>query len=216
MFYSQAESFLQAYSLPLITEVRFQKDYFSDYPEQIRVGSDAYDGLRLRTTVSYTRKPGYYAIHYKQPQSVATGAILVLNDGAMSTMVTEQSRSRSVSQRSAGYAYAVFPGEPNESEQETVSPIYTLEPNGSLAVPTGLVFIRFAEGINVESQHEVINRAGYEVAQSLPYAPHTAWLRAQSGNIADAIARIPQLQAIPNVKNIEPQMLMEKGLRLER
>ncbi|MCC5645477.1 hypothetical protein LC607_21510 [Nostoc sp. CHAB 5824] len=203
MFYFPAEYFLQVYSLPLIAEVRFKKDYFSEYPEQIRVGGDAYGGLRLRTAVSYTRKPGYYAIHYNQPKTVASGAILQLNDGAMST---------------TGYAYAVFPGEPNQnqSEQGTLSPIYTLQPNGSLAVPTGLIFIRFAEGVDVESQREVINRAGYEVAQSLDYAPHTAWLRAQSGNIADAIAGIPQLEAIPKVENIEPQMLMERGLRLGR
>ena len=185
MFYFPAEYFLQVYSLPLIAEVRFQKDYFSEYPEQIRVGSG-------RTAVSYTRKPGYYAIHYNQPKTVASGAVLHLNDGAL----------------------AVFPGEPNQSEQGTLSPIYTLQPNGSLAVPTGLVFIRFAEGIDVESQREVINQAGYEVAQSLDYAPHAAWLRAQSGNIADAIAGIPQLEAIPKIENIEPQMLMEKGLRL--
>ena len=192
MFYFPAEYFLQVYSLPLIAEVRFQKDYFSEYPEQIRVGSGG-------SAVSYTRKPGYYAIHYNQPKTVASGAVLQLNDGAMST---------------TGYAYAVFPGEPNQSEQGTLSPIYTLQPNGSLAVPTGLVFIRFAEGVDVESQREVINRVGYEVAQSLDYAPHAAWLRAQSGNIADAIAGIPQLEAIPKVENIEPQMLMEKGLRL--
>ncbi|MEI1376090.1 hypothetical protein PQG02_07510 [Nostoc sp. UHCC 0926] len=192
MFYFPAEYFLQVYSLPLIAEVRFQKDYFSEYPEQIRVGSG-------RTAVSYTRKPGYYAIHYNQPKTVASEAVLQLNDGAMST---------------TGYAYAVFPGEPNQSEQGTLSPIYTLQPNGSLAVPTGLVFIRFAEGVDVESQREVINQAGYEVAQSLDYAPHAAWLRAQSGNIADAIAGISQLEAIPKVENIEPQMLMEKGLRL--
>ncbi|MEH2314606.1 MAG: hypothetical protein V7K35_25135 [Nostoc sp.] len=199
MFYFPAEYFLQVYSLPLIAEVKFQKDYFSEYPEQIRVGSDVYDGLRLRTAVSYTRKPGYYAIHYNQPNTVTSGAVLQLNDGAMST---------------TGYAYAVFSGEPNQSEQGTLSPIYTLQPNGSLAVPTGLVFIRFAEGVDVESQREVINRVGYEIAQSLDYAPHAAWLRAQSGNIADAIAGIPQLEAIPKVENIEPQMLMEKGLRL--
>ncbi|MEH2122025.1 hypothetical protein [Nostoc sp.] len=192
MFYFPAEYFLQVYSLPLIAEVRFQKDYFCEYPEQIRVGSDVYDGLRLRTAVSYTRKPGYYAIHYNQPKTVASGAVLHLNDGAI----------------------AVFPGEPNQSEQGIVSPIYTLQPNGSLAVPTGLVFIRFAEDVDVESQREVINQAGYEVAQSLDYAPHAAWLRAQSGNIADAIAGIPQLEAIPKVENIKPQMLMEKGLRL--
>jgi hypothetical protein len=191
MFYFPAEYFLQLYSLPLIAEVRFQKDYFSDYPQQIRVGCDAYGGLRLRTAVSYTRKNGYYAIHYNQPSTVASGAILQLNDGAI----------------------AVFPGEPNQSEQGILSPIYTLQPNGSIAVPTGLVFIRFAEGVNVESGREAINRAGYEVAQSLSYAPHTAWLRAQSGNIVDAIAGISQLEAIANVENVEPQMLMEKGLR---
>ncbi|MCC5600970.1 hypothetical protein [Nostoc favosum] len=194
MFYLAAEYFLQAYSLPLIAEVKFQKDYFSEYPEQIRVGSDAYDGLRLRTAVFYTRKSGYYAIHYNQPRTLATGAILQLNDGKI----------------------AIFPGEPNESEQGTLTPIYTLQPNGSLAVPTGLVFIRFAKGVDVKSQREVINRAGYEIVESLDYAPHTAWLRAQSGNIADAIARIPQLEVIPKVENIELQMLMERGFRLGR
>ncbi|MEH2024268.1 hypothetical protein [Nostoc sp.] len=179
------------HSLPLIAEVRFQKDYFSDYPEQIRVGSDANGGLPLRTAVSYTRKSGYYAIHYNQPGTVAVGAILQLNDGAI----------------------AVFSGEPNQSAQGILSPVYTLESNGSLAVPTGLVFIRFAEGVDLESQHEVINRAGYEVVQSFSYAPHAAWLRAQSGNIVDAIAGISQLEAIANVENVEPQMLMERSLR---
>lgn len=184
MFYFPAEYFPQLYSLPLIPEVRFQKDYFCEYPEQIR----------NYTSVSYTRKPGYYAVHYNQPNTMPLGAILQLNDGAI----------------------AVFPGEPNQSEQGIVTPIYTLEPNGSVAVPTGLVFIRFAEGVDVESQREVINRAGYEIVQSLDYAPHAAWLRAQSGNIADAMARIPQLEAIAKVENIEPQMLMERGLRLGR
>ncbi|MEH2265562.1 hypothetical protein [Nostoc sp.] len=195
MFYFPAEYFLQVYSLPLIAEVKFQNDYFSEYPEQIRFGSNAYGGLRLHTTGSYTRKSGYYAIHYNnQPQTVAAGAILQLNDGAI----------------------AVFSGEPNPSEPNTLTPIYTVQPNGSLAVPTGLVFIRFAEGVNAKSQRELINRAGYEITQILDYAPHGAWLRARSGNIADAIAGIPQLEAIPKVENIEPQMLMERGLRQGR
>ncbi|PHM07557.1 hypothetical protein [Nostoc sp. 'Peltigera malacea cyanobiont' DB3992] len=187
MFYFPAEYFLQAYSLPLIPEVRFQKDYFSEYPEQIRVSGD----VSLRTAVFYTRKPGYYAIHYNQPKTVAVGAILRLNDGAI----------------------AVFSGEPNPSEKDILSPVYTLESNASLAVPTGLLFIRFAESVDVESQREVINRAGYEVAQSLAYAPHTAWLRAKSGKIVDAIAGISELEAIANVENVEPQMLMERSLR---
>ncbi|WP_392531591.1 hypothetical protein [Nostoc sp. C117] len=198
MIYLPVESFIQVYSLPLIAEVRFQKDYFSEYPQQIRVGSDAYSGLRERSAVSYNRKPGYYAVHYNQPGTVAEGAILQLNEGAMST---------------TGCAYAVFSGEPNQSEKNTLSPIYTLEPDGSLAVPTGLVFIRFAEGVDVELQREAIERAGYKIEQSISYAPHAAWLRPQSGKILDAIAGISQLETIPNVENVELQMLMERVVK---
>ncbi|WP_138500629.1 hypothetical protein [Nostoc sp. PA-18-2419] len=185
MIYFPAEYLLTIYSLPLIAEVRFQKDYFSEYPQQIRVSSN-------RSAISYTRQPGYYAIHYDQPNTVARGAILQLNQGAI----------------------AIFSGEPNQSQKNTLSPIYTLEPNGSLAVPTGLVFIRFAEGVDVESQRQAINGAGYKVEESLDYAPHAAWLRPQSGNIADAITGISRLEAIPSVENVELQMLMERGLRL--
>lgn len=174
---------LQVYSPPLIAEVRFQKDYFSKYPQQIRVGN--------RSAVSYNRQLGYYAVHYNRPGTEAPGAVLQLNDGAI----------------------AVFQGEPDEPKTDTLSPIYALQPDGSLAVPTGLVFIRFVEGVDVESHHEAIKQAGYVVAQSLSYAPHAAWLRAHSGEILDAIRGIPQLEAIPDVENVELQMLMARVQR---
>jgi hypothetical protein len=183
---------LQVHSPPLIAEVRFQKNYFSEYPQQIRFGTE-------QSAVLYSRKPGYYAVHYKQPGTVAPGAVLQLNDGAI----------------------AVFQGEPDEPENAirltsttgTLGPIYTLQADGTLAVPTGLVFIRFVEGVEVESHREAIKQAGYEIAQSLSYAPHAAWLRAQSGNILDALVGISKLEAIPNVENVEPQMLMERVQR---
>lgn len=197
MIYFPTELFLvaeqlQVHSPPLIAQVRFQKNYFSEYPQQIRFGTE-------QSTVLYSRKPGYYAVHYKQPGTVAPGAVLQLNDGAI----------------------AVFQGEPDESENAirlasttgTLGPIYTLQADGTLAVPTGLVFIRFVEGVEVESHREVIKQAGYEIAQSLSYAPHAAWLRAQSGNILDALVGISKLEAIPNVENVEPQMLRERVQR---
>ncbi len=174
----------QIYSLPLIAEVRYQTDYFSEYPQQIRAGTE-------RSAVLYRRQPGYYAVHYKEPGAIARGAVLQLNDGAI----------------------AVFPGEPDNttrltSTQATIGPIYTLQPDGSLAVPTGMVFIRFAEKVDVESHREAIEQAGYQIAQTLSYAPHAAWVRAQSGKISDALTGISKLEAIPNVENVEPQMLM--------
>jgi len=197
MIYFPTELFLvaeqlQVHSPPLIAQVTFQKNYFSEYPQQIRFGTE-------QSAVLYSRKSGYYAVHYKQPGTVAPGAVLQLNDGAI----------------------AVFQGEPDESENAirlasttgTLGPIYTLQTDGTLAVPTGLVFIRFVEGVEVELHREAIKQAGYEIAQSLSYAPHAAWLRAQSGNILDALVGISKLEAIPNVENVEPQMLMERVQR---
>lgn len=183
---------LQVHSPPLIAEVRFQKDYFSEYPQQIRVGK--------QSAVSYNRQLGYYAVHYNQSGTEAPGAVLQLNDGAMP-------------KRLCLGQYAVFQGEPDELKTDIISPIYALQPDGSLAVPTGLVFIRFVAGVDVESQREAIKQAGYAVAQSLAYAPHAAWLRAQSGKILDAIMGIPQLEAIPAVENVELQMLMARVQR---
>ncbi len=197
MIYFPTELFLvaeqlQVHSPPLIAQVRFQKNYFSEYPQQIRFGTQ-------QSAVLYSRKPGYYAVHYKQPGTVAPGAVLQLNDGAI----------------------AVFQGEPDEPENAirlasttgTLGPIYTLQADGTLAVPTGLVFIRFVEGVEVELHREAIKQAGYEIAQSLSYAPQAAWLRAQSGNILDALVGISKLESIPNVENVEPQMLMERVQR---
>ncbi len=171
------------YSLPLIAEVKSQKDYFSEYPQQICVVKDQF-------TILYDRRPGYYAVHYNQPNSVTDQAVLQLNDGTI----------------------AVFAGEPQELDN-TLSPIYTLQPDGSLAVPTGLIFIRFVTGVDVELHRQAISQAGYEVAQKLSYAPHAAWLRAQSSKILDALKGISELEAIPDVENVEPQMLMARVQR---
>jgi hypothetical protein len=197
MIYFPTELFLvaeqlQVHSPPLIAQVTFQKNYFSEYPQQIRFGTE-------QSAVLYSRKPGYYAVHYKQPGTVAPGAVLQLNDGAI----------------------AVFQGEPDEAENAirlasttgTFGPIYTLQADSSLAVPTGLVFIRFVEGVEVESRREAIKQAGYEIAQSLSYAPQAAWLHAKSGNILDALVGISKLESIPNVGNVEPQMLIERVQR---
>lgn len=192
MIYCPIELFLiaeplQIYSPPVIAEVRFQKNSFSEYPQQIR--SSTHPSAAL-----YSRESGYYAVHYKQPGTVAPGAILQLNEGAI----------------------AVFPGEPDEPENVLhltstagiVGPIYTLQPGGSFAIPTGLVFIRFAKGVEVDTQHEAIQNAGYEVAQSLSYAPNAAWLRAPSGSLLEALRGISRLESIPHVEAVEPQMLM--------
>lgn len=180
---------LQGRFLQADFEMRPQQDYFSKHPQQVHASTKPF-------AASYTRKSGYYAVHYQQADLRRSEAILLLNEGVI----------------------AVFKGKPNQVGQDStavkaISPVYELGLNGPLAVPTGLVFVRFVEGVAVDSRSEAINHAGYKVVQNLFYAPQAAWLRACSGEIADALARIPRLEAIPDVENVEPQMLMESSRR---
>lgn len=164
------------------------RDPFSQYPSQVRASTQRQGSL-------FVRKTGYYAEHDPHPDKSAENAELLFNDGAI----------------------AVFRGEPPEEERLlrslTLSPVYELKPGGSPAVPTGLVFIRFREGVDVASRQPDIERTGYEIAQTLPYASNAAWLRAGSGSVADALAGISKLESLPDLENVEPQMLMESVSR---
>lgn len=163
-------------------------DPFPRSPQQIRTGTE-------RSTTLYVRKPGYYAVHGRQPGTPAAGAAALLNEGAI----------------------AVFQGEPSRTEAasttHTIGPVYALQPSDLLAIPTGLIFARFPTGTAAASRGEDINRAGYELVESPSYAPHAAWVRARSGKIADALANISALEQLPGVENVEPQMLMERRPR---
>src|SRR5262245_12220424 len=103
------------------------KDPFSEHPRELRAGTG-------RSSALYVRKPGYYAVHDRQPDAPAPGSVALLNEGAI----------------------AVFQGQPDQaagaSTAGTLGPVYELQPGGALAVPTGLVFVRFADTINAESR----------------------------------------------------------------
>lgn len=160
------------------------KDIFASFPQQLRVSSRP--GAQ-----TYSLMPDYYAIHGQQPGQSAPDAAYLLNDATI----------------------AVFKGSPDAAAPNKLSPVYTLVAGGSPAVPTGLVFIRFAEVVPVVERQEEIKKAGYEVTESLAYAPNAAWLRARSGNIAAALAGLEALEKLPDVESVEPQLLMESARR---
>lgn len=179
---------LDLQALPPIADVSTPNDFLANYPAQIRTGSAPSESI-------YNRQSGYYAVHdqHQQPSRNVTEAVLQLEDGAI----------------------AVFAGTPNTTQRgiASVGPVYALQPSGAIAVPTGLIFIQFAEGTRVESQRQAIQQAGYTIAETLPYAPHAAWVRAQSGNIADSLNGVAKLAAIAPGTQVEPQLLMERTLR---
>lgn len=96
------------------------------------------------------------------------------------------------------------------AELSEIAPAYALHPAGPLSAPSGLVFIRFEDGVDVAARKEEIARADYIVVKRVPQAPNAAWLAASSRRVADALEGIGRLERIPNVVNIEPQMLSER------
>ncbi|MBC8029195.1 MAG: hypothetical protein H7Z16_03715 [Pyrinomonadaceae bacterium] len=163
-------------------------DILAKFPPQIAVSSRP--GAQ-----TYTLMPGYYALHGQRSGTDVPAPAYVINEGKV----------------------GVFKGSPDPAivtnAPDKVSPVYLLSPGGSPAVPTGLVFIRFTDGVEVGERLGEIKKAGYKVAETLAYAPNAAWLRAQSGNIADALAGLKALEKIPSVESVEPQMLMESARR---
>jgi len=96
------------------------------------------------------------------------------------------------------------------SPTTAIGPVYRIGETGPLAVPTGKVFVRFAEHATFEDHRKEIEEAGFEISQILPYAPHASWVEPSSRKIADAISGFNALQQIPGVEIVEPQMLMER------
>jgi hypothetical protein len=163
-----------------------QNDPFFKYPSQIPVGTG-------RPESFYGRLAGYYAVHGRPPHAPAENAVSLFQEGTI----------------------AVFRGQPPEERDRSsnpISPVYALR-SGPPAVPTGLVFVRFRDNVSAETCRNELDRAGYEIVQIPEYAPHAAWVRARSGEIAEALAGLSTLAELPDVENVEPQMLVESARR---
>jgi len=167
-------------------------DFLARFPSQIAASSKT--GAQ-----SYKLIPGLYAVHGLPTGTPAPNAAYLLNDGTI----------------------AVFRGSPDPAKEEEakakLSAVYELgaggQKGGSPSVPTGLVFLRLADGVDIRERAEEIKGAGYEIAETISYALNAAWLRALSNDIADALRGVASLEKIKSVENVEPQMLMESARR---
>lgn len=161
---------------------------FSHFPARIRASSE-------RPHLSYVQLPEHYAIHGPLPAHLIQSVLLHLNDQSIT----------------------VCRGTPDQQLMQdnslAITPIYSLEPNGPPAVPTGLVFLRFREEIKAEEQHQTLASIGYAITDIPLYALHTAWVQHKSGDIAAALTNLPSLEILSDVVNVEPQMLTKRALR---
>jgi hypothetical protein len=80
-------------------------------------------------------------------------------------------------------------------------------------VPTGLVFVRLADGARAEQRLTEFRAAGFDMARTLPYAPNAAWLKPRDADVARALGKLGALKKVPGVVHVEPQMLSARSLR---
>jgi hypothetical protein len=91
-----------------------------------------------------------------------------------------------------------------------------LEPaSGKWMVPSGRVFVRFAQTVNAESRRAVLLQAGYRIVAIPAYAPQAAWLEALDENAAHSLGGIARLEALSDVENVEPQWLGARQAKSE-
>ncbi len=147
-----------------------------------------------RPTARYVRLPGLFALHGAVPPELTARVMFRLHDGKIAVCRGE-------------------PPAPGELGSPTMTPVYSLQPNGPPAVPTGRLFVRFEDHITAEERHQALRHTGYRIVRLLPYAPHAVWLEALSGNIAVTLKGISALEQLSGVANIEPEMLTSMAQR---
>jgi hypothetical protein len=103
--------------------------------------------------------------------------------------------------------------EPRQLEQGAIGPVYRQAGGGGLAVPSGRVFVRFAEGDPAAGHEQELAEAGYRLEEVPSYAPHAAWLRPAGGKVADALSRLGRVERLRTVEHVEPQLLRSAARR---
>jgi hypothetical protein len=112
-----------------------------------------------------------------------------------------------------GGRLAIWDAAPPAAESHRVGPVYRTVPGGSLAVPTGRVFVQFGEATEATAQRGLLADAGF-VLESVPgYAPHAAWVTPANGQVEDALRGLERLRDLPRVESVEPQLVGRSARR---
>jgi hypothetical protein len=160
-------------------------DLWPSVPNEIRIEKDS-------KVMRCKRNNDFYALYGCPSKDNHNRVLTSLNDGMI----------------------VVLEGLPPKEDVPITCPIFAVQPSQILAVPTGKIFIRFDEDILALDYTAEVERLGYEIEESPIYAPHALWLRPKSGVVAEALAHAQDLRQLPHIANVEPQLLIERKLRV--
>ncbi len=160
----------------------------NDYPDRLQL-SDA-----RGAAFEYVRARAWIALH-GSPATLPPGAQLLLEDGTI----------------------GVYPSstELPAAHELIVGAVYApagATTSATLAVPTGRVLVRFANGPAAARAKELA-QAGFRIEETLGYAPEAAWLQAVDGGIASALRGLSRLASVAGVVHVEPQLIRAAARR---
>jgi hypothetical protein len=159
-------------------------DRFASAPRELQTSTS-------RPELRYEREPDLVAIHGGEPGTIPQAQRLDAQ-----TLVAPATVAAAAARTGA-----------------RLGPVYRRLEGGTLVVPTGAALVRFAEGDPVESHRGELRKAGYELAETLTYAPHAGWVRAVEDDVVAALRGLDQLRDLPGVEHVEPQVLSERRPR---
>ncbi|RPI55449.1 MAG: hypothetical protein EHM55_07860 [Acidobacteria bacterium] len=155
------------------------------YPTHLRSGTG---------TAPFERRPNLYSRRHSG-RADTSGAVDVISDEAKTV-------------------FAIYEGQPRaRNDADDIGPVYSAGTGGPLAVPTGRVFVRLEEHARAVDKRPQFEAAGFEIEGTPSYAPHTAWLVPRQGGVAYALPALADLERIPDVVHVEPQLLMGRALK---
>ena len=88
-------------------------------------------------------------------------------------------------------------------------PVYESTAGGTLCVPTGWIYIRFAKDARLQDHASALEGAGFRIVRTLAYASYAGWVVAATGGIAASLNGIGRLDALPGIEEVAPQMLSQ-------
>jgi hypothetical protein len=88
-------------------------------------------------------------------------------------------------------------------------PMYRDAVTGEPAIPTGRLFVRFADG-RADAHRDDLAAAGFEIVTAADYAPEAAWILPLRGGIAAALNALPAIASISGVAHVEPELLRRR------
>lgn len=168
-----------------------KSDPLAGYPQKLRQSTQ-------NPGIVYVRASDMYAL-----RGGATG----LREAPLATLSAD-----------GGDSIRVYRGSPGPAARSAaapaaaVLPVYSQAVGDGLAIPTGRVFVRFADAIKAESRAAELKKLGYRIAQTLAYAPNAAWLEAEDG-APSALRNIERVEKLDGVENVEPQLLSPRAAR---